>query len=117
MTGRDKHGRPERPLAAGELEILLGFLSYQRATPAWKFHVLGSDGLRASVGASTITLGGLLKHLAFVDFAEVARARTCIPMGYDDVEYGFEAELVSCSRRHVAAAPHPTAGGCDPLHE
>lgn len=67
MTGLDKHRRPERPLAAGELETLLGFLNYQRATLAWKSQGLDSNGLRTSVGASTITLGGLLKHLAFVE--------------------------------------------------
>lgn len=67
MTELDRHGRPERPLAAGELETLLGFLNYQRATLAWKTGGLDSEGLRASVGVSTITLGGLLKHLAFVE--------------------------------------------------
>ena len=46
---------------------MLGFLNYQRATLAWKSQGLDSDGLRASVGPSTITLGGLLKHLAFVE--------------------------------------------------
>ena len=67
MTRLDTRGRPERPLAAAELETLLGFLNYQRATLAWKSRGLDADGLRASVGASTITLGGLLKHLAFVE--------------------------------------------------
>ncbi len=63
----DEFGRPEPPLAANELETLLGFLEYQRATLDWKTRGLDAAGLRATVGASTITLGGLLKHLAFVE--------------------------------------------------
>ena len=33
---RDEEGRPHPPLAAGEVETLLGFLDHQRATLAWK---------------------------------------------------------------------------------
>src|SRR6185436_13969862 len=36
----------------------------QRATFAWKCSGLDADGLRATAGASSMTLGGLLKHLA-----------------------------------------------------
>ena len=46
------------------METLLGFLDYQRGTLAWKCRGLDADGLQATVGASAITLGGLLKHLA-----------------------------------------------------
>lgn len=46
---------------------MLGFLDYQRAILEWKTQGLSPEGLRASVGASSITLGGLLKHLAFVE--------------------------------------------------
>jgi uncharacterized damage-inducible protein DinB len=67
MTNVDDHGRPEPPLAAGELETLLGFLDYQRATLAWKTSGLAADGLNAKVGVSTMTLGGLLKHMALVE--------------------------------------------------
>jgi len=67
MTDYDEHGRPEPPIAADEVTTLLGFLDYQRATLAWKTSGLGSAGLQATVGASTITLGGLLKHLALVE--------------------------------------------------
>jgi hypothetical protein len=59
--------RPTPPLAAGETETLLGFLDFQRATFAWKVSGLDEDGLRATVAASPITLGGLLKHLAVVE--------------------------------------------------
>ncbi len=67
MTDLDEQGRPEPPLAAGEVETLLGFLEFQRATLAWKCAGLDAVGLRATVGASSITLGGMLKHLALVE--------------------------------------------------
>ncbi len=67
MTRVDDHGRPEPPLAADETATLLGFLDYQRATLAWKCEGLDAAGLRATTGASSMTLGGLLKHLALVE--------------------------------------------------
>ena len=67
MTELDEQGRPEPPLAADETATLLGFLEYQRATLAWKCGGLDAAGLRATVGASSMTLGGMLKHLAYVE--------------------------------------------------
>lgn len=67
MTDLDEHDRPEPPLAADETATLLGFLDYQRATLAWKCGGLDAAGLRATAAASSITLGGLLKHLAYVE--------------------------------------------------
>jgi uncharacterized damage-inducible protein DinB len=67
MTNLDEHGRPEPPLAADETATLLGFLEYQRATLAWKCAGLDAAGLRARVAASSMTLGGMLKHLAYVE--------------------------------------------------
>jgi uncharacterized damage-inducible protein DinB len=67
MTDVDEHGRPEPPQAGDETATLLGFLDYQRATLAWKCAGLDGAGLQATVGASTMTLGGLLKHLAYVE--------------------------------------------------
>ncbi len=69
MTHVDEQGRPEPPLAADEIATLLGFLDFQRATLAWKCSGLDSVGLQATVGASTMTLGGLLKHMAYVEDA------------------------------------------------
>ncbi len=63
----DEHGRPEPPLAGDETATLLGFLDYQRATLAWKCGGLDESGLRARTAASTLTLGGLLKHMALVE--------------------------------------------------
>jgi Protein of unknown function (DUF664) len=67
MAELDEHGRPEPPLAADETATLLGFLDYQRATLAWKCGGLDAAGLQATAAASSITLGGLLKHLAYVE--------------------------------------------------
>jgi hypothetical protein len=67
MARTDEHGRPEPPVAADEVDTLVGFLDYQRATLAWKSGGLGPQGLGATVGPSSMTLGGLLKHMAFVE--------------------------------------------------
>ena len=67
MTDLDEHGRPEPPIAADETATLLGFLEYQRATFAWKCAGLDAAELQAKVAASSMTLGGMLKHLAFVE--------------------------------------------------
>lgn len=67
MSGWDAHGRPEPPERADEAATLLGFLDYQRATLAWKTAGLDTDSLRLTTAASTLTLGGLLKHMAFVE--------------------------------------------------
>ena len=63
----DDHGRPEPPVAADETGTLLGFLDYQRATLAWKCTGVDATGIRARVGVSSMTLGGLLKHMAYVE--------------------------------------------------
>jgi hypothetical protein len=58
---------PEPPVAGDETATLVGSLERQRATFAWKSGGLDAAGLRATVGASSMTLGGLLKHLALVE--------------------------------------------------
>jgi uncharacterized damage-inducible protein DinB len=67
MTTIDEQGRPEPPIAGDEVGTLLGFLDYQRATLAWKCDGLDSAGLATTTAASTMTLGGLLKHMARVE--------------------------------------------------
>ncbi|AXK35682.1 DinB family protein [Streptomyces armeniacus] len=67
MTDVDAQGRAEPPLAAGEPATLLGFLDFQRATLEWKCEGLDATALRATTAASAMTLGGLLKHLAYVE--------------------------------------------------
>jgi uncharacterized damage-inducible protein DinB len=67
VTYLDDGGRPEPPAAGDETAALLGSLERQRAIFAWKCAGLDAVGLRATVGASSMTLGGLLKHLALVE--------------------------------------------------
>ncbi|MCQ2000566.1 DinB family protein [Arthrobacter zhaoxinii] len=67
MTEKELTRKIEPPLAGTETETLLGSLDRQRATFAWKTGGLDAEALTRTVGASAITLGGLLKHLAGVE--------------------------------------------------
>jgi hypothetical protein len=67
MTNIDGHGRPEPPIAADEIASIIGFLDYQRATLEWKSRGVDAAGLTKKVAPSTMTLGGILKHLAWVE--------------------------------------------------
>ena len=60
----DSQPRPEPPVTGDEAATLLGYLERQRATFAWKVGGLDAAGLRETLGASAMTLGGMLKHLA-----------------------------------------------------
>jgi hypothetical protein len=57
----------EPPLAGTEVEQLVGSLNRLRTTFRWKADGLDAKGLQVRVGASGLTLGGLLKHLAAVE--------------------------------------------------
>jgi pimeloyl-ACP methyl ester carboxylesterase/uncharacterized damage-inducible protein DinB len=65
----DEHGRSEPPMNADEIGTLLGFLDYQRQTLAWKCSGVSAEDMRTTIAASTMTLGGLLKHMALVEEA------------------------------------------------
>jgi Protein of unknown function (DUF664) len=73
MTPADQPGYPEPPATGSEVATLLGSLERLRATFAWKCAGLDAAGLRARVGASSVTLGGLLKHLAFMEDINFSR--------------------------------------------
>ena len=57
----------EPPIAGTEAEHLVGALERLRATFRWKADGLTAEQMRVSVGASRLTIGGLLKHLAFAE--------------------------------------------------
>ena len=63
----DEQGRPEAPTTGDEIATLLGFLDYLRATIGWKTDGLRDDQLHEKPLPSTMSLGGMLKHLAFVE--------------------------------------------------
>lgn len=88
MTDFDEQGRPEPPLVADESSTLLGYLDFQRATLAWKCEGLDATGLGATVAASSMTLGGMLKHLSNVEdwwFSRVLHGRDPQPP-WDEVD-------------------------------
>ena len=60
-------GYVEPPRAGTEAETLIGSLERQRATFAFKCEGLTAEQLRHRVGASEVTIGGLLKHLAHME--------------------------------------------------
>jgi uncharacterized damage-inducible protein DinB len=94
MTNVDEQGRPEPPEAGDETDTLLGFLEYQRATFAWKCAGLDAVGLGATVGASSMTLGGMLKHLALVEdswCSERLRGRAPVPQ-WDAVDWDADPD-------------------------
>lgn len=64
----------EPPLDGTEAEHLTGALDRLRTTFRWKADDLDAAGLALRVGASSLTLGGLLKHLAHVE-TQVFRTR------------------------------------------
>jgi hypothetical protein len=60
--------RPWEPPSAGtEVEHLTGALDRLRTTFRWKTDDLDAAGLNTRIASSTLTLGGLLKHLAAVE--------------------------------------------------
>ena len=66
-------GVVEPPRAADEVAAVLGELDRVRSYIAWKCGGVDAAGMRATLGPSTMTLGGLLKHLALVEDTHLAR--------------------------------------------
>ena len=78
----DEQHRPEPPLGEDEWSTLNGFLDFHRATLAWKVSGLTADDLAKTLPPSTMTLGGLVKHLTYVE-----------DDWFDDVSQRLELEL------------------------
>lgn len=73
---------------------MLGFLDFQRATLEWKCSGLDAAGLAATVGPSTMTLGGMLKHLAYVEddwFVRVLHDRV-LPAPWAEVDWAADRD-------------------------
>jgi hypothetical protein len=79
MTNDDYWWEP--PLAGTEAEHLVGALDRLRTTFRWKADDLDAAGLNTRIGASTLTLGGLLKHLARAEDQMWRTKLTGEPMG------------------------------------
>jgi hypothetical protein len=88
MTDSDFPWEP--PLAGTEVEHLVGALDRLRTTFRWKADDLDAAGLRTRVGASTLTLGGLLKHLAANEDFYFTVKLTGEPIGEPWQSMGFD---------------------------
>jgi uncharacterized damage-inducible protein DinB len=59
--------RTKPPLVGPEGDLLVGFLDYHRDTLRQKTEGIDAEQLGRPLAPSTMTLGGLLKHLAYVE--------------------------------------------------
>ena len=94
----NNHRPWEPPVAGTEAEHLIGALERMRATFRYKADDLDAAGLRVRVGASTLTIGGLLKHLALVEDYQFTVKLTGEPIGapwdaagWDGDDWEFES--------------------------
>ena len=71
----------EPPIAGTEAEHLTAALDRLRTTFRWKAGGLDAAGLQTRIGVSTLTLGGLLKHLASVEDYSFTTQLSGKPMG------------------------------------
>ena len=71
----------EPPLAGTELEHLVGVLDRLRMTFRWKADDLDATGLAVRIGASALSLGGLLKHMAINEDSMFTSKLTGDPVG------------------------------------
>src|SRR5580704_11416951 len=103
MTDSDHPWEP--PLAGTEAEHLAGALDRLRATFRWKADGLDAAGLGTRIASSSLTLGGLLKHLARVEEEIFTRKLTGEPLGppWDTMAWGGEDDPEFAS----AAADRP----------
>lgn len=92
MTDDPEQGFPEPPFIGDEPATLLGSLERQRATLAWKCADLDTAGLRASLHPSSVTLGGLLKHLAYMEDINFSRdlAGRDLPAPWNGVDWSTD---------------------------
>ncbi|HUQ55180.1 DinB family protein [Lentzea sp.] len=100
--------RPEPPLTGGERETLRAFLDYHRATLAMKCEGLSDDDLRRrSMPPSTLTLLGLVRHMAEVErtwFRKVINGED-LPLVWSDAgDYQVAYDASGSSRSEAFAA-------------
>ncbi len=84
---------PEPSLMAGEEETLLFAIHRSRAQLAWKCGGLDAAQLGRTFPPSTMTLGGILKHLAFLDDWTAVRLTACrMPEPWRGVDWDAEPD-------------------------
>jgi hypothetical protein len=90
MTDADIPWEP--PFAGTEAEQLTGALERLRTTFRFKADGLDAEGLRTRSGASALTLGGLLKHLAIVEDLYFTVKMTGSPIGEPWADTAWDTE-------------------------
>jgi uncharacterized damage-inducible protein DinB len=81
-----------RPYAGGEVATLLSFLDNERATLERKCRGLSDEQLRVARRPSSMTLGGLLKHLACVEDSWFTETVAGEPLPEPWASVDFEAD-------------------------
>lgn len=85
----DAASRTDPPLQGDEATTVRAFLDYHRDTLRWKVDGLSQEQLAQTLASSTLTLGGLVKHLALVEshwFEVVLAGGTLVPP-FDTVDW------------------------------
>jgi len=95
----------EPPLAGSEAEQLVGALERLRTTFRWKADGLDAAGLRIRVGPSSLTLGGLLKHLAACEDCMFATKLRGEPIGPPWEEADWDAAIDGAFTSAAADTP------------
>jgi hypothetical protein len=106
--------RPEPPLTGGERETLRAYLDFHRATLAWKCEGLTDEELRRrSMPPSTLTLLGLVRHMAEVERTWFRRVinKEDVPLVWSD-EGDFQAayDASASTRSEAFEAWHAEVG-------
>ena len=85
----DDADRTDPPLAADEVTTLRAFLGYHRDTLRLKVEGLSRDQLAQTLPPSSMTLGGMVKHLALVEsnWFEVVLADGDLMPPFPDVDW------------------------------
>jgi uncharacterized damage-inducible protein DinB len=94
VTDAQDDPRTEPHPAADERAMLEGFLDYHRATLKMKVAGLTQDQLAQTTAASTLTLAGLLKHMALVEdswFTERFAGQP-MPAPFDTVDWDADPD-------------------------
>ena len=100
--------RPDPPLIAGEREMLRAFLDFHRSTLAWKCDDLGDEDLRRpSMPPSTLSLLGLVRHMAEVErtwFRRVMNGEDIAFVWSPEGDYQVAYDASDCTREEAFAA-------------
>ena len=99
MSEEQRQGYPEPPAVGDEASTLVGSLERQRATFEWKCADLGRDELARRLDPSELSLGRLLKHLAYMEDLNFTGDLACaeLPRPWADVDAATRAAWVFSS--------------------